>query len=260
MISLGLVVAIAIGSVAGLTATGMLLIGEVDEVGPGNSEAPLVVRAGFARNTAPWPLEITSITVDGAPLTARVAIIDSDVAPAIDSPSWVSNLAQDPVTIDAGTALAIWVELVAAERSAIGFDSVTLGFAGPLGFAFGASNDDVGAIAYSPELPESVVSFNPRTDDTAVNRFVTLIRDALATNDTNSVVTLLRSDATAEDAVAFQARELGVAADTDFSITETSEDLLEYEVQFLVADGVAVPLTFLVEWRDYRWEVAAAQP
>jgi hypothetical protein len=260
IISVLVVAAIAVGSVAGLTATGMLMIGEVEEIGAGSAATPLMVKAGYVRNTSPWPLEITSVTVDGTPLGAPVAIVDSDDPPAVDSPSWSINVAEKPVAIDAGAALAIWVQLAAAEHDAIGFDSLTLGFTGPLGFGFAVQNDDVGAVAFSPELPESTVSFTPRADDSAVNRFVTLIRDALASNDTNGLVAILRPDATADDALAFQAKELGIAADTDFSIAATSADQLEYEVQFLVADGVEVPPTFIVEWRDYRWSVTAAQP
>lgn len=264
----GVVTVLALG-----TKTGVAMGGGSTVTGSATKALPFTAQAGWVRNNSPWPVDITSITVNASstaatpqiflspaktalPVTDGSAAAEATAAAAI--PAWATTPVKLPYTLKGGELRYFGFSVVPESGKIASFDQITIGYKGPLGFAFDSTFSGV-AVAASPEnLPNELVANDPAADSESLDGYIALLRSALKSGNIKQIQQVMGDSATPEDAAAVKKAEKGyktalVVAATKVTADSRTQTLVFYKTD-ATKDGLK-PLT--VQWQDFRWSVTA---
>ncbi|MEJ1231323.1 MAG: hypothetical protein WDM88_12860 [Galbitalea sp.] len=98
------------------TSTGLTFGGTGTEVMAQTGSNPMFAQVGWLRNTAPWPITITSITTDARNSSARPTVYlerqhSGSTAVSVPKANWTLNASRPPFQLDGGALRYVGFEL-----------------------------------------------------------------------------------------------------------------------------------------------------
>lgn len=261
-ILLGLsIIVIALG-----TSTGVAVGGETSVVASAEAEKPVYAQGGWIKNDAPWPIQVTSVTLDQTGTsTAPTVYMSSErtVTPPEEGedPAWTAVPATFPFTIAPGTVQYLGFALQPDPGSVAAFDTMTVKGQGLMGFGFEQRHFGVVVVASAADLPFSMAAEDPNVRKDSFTQFLDLTVQVLdRETNTEQLLLLMGPDATPEEAEALQLSQATYVPEMTYTATKLTDDGRTQAVVFYLTDPEADALPMLrFTWADYRWSVALAE-
>jgi hypothetical protein len=244
------------------TKFGIEMGGQAVVTGNGAQAKPFYTQIGWVRNTAPWPVQITSVDVDstdvGKPVEVFLATAVSPTAANDGStPAWAVTPMPFPVTIPANSIRYFGFAVTPASGRVASFGTVTLHFKGPFPVPFSATAVGIQVAVSSPTLPSGLVSTDPSIDPRSVDGYLAVLRSVIKSADTVQIQNVLGSGTTEKQALAFEASQKGFKFSMPVKVTTSPTDPHSKTLQFYTKDPAKDGLTPIhLTWQDFRWSAS----
>jgi hypothetical protein len=257
----GIVVACAFAILYLGTSTGMTFGGEGTQLAAANKSYPVYAQVGWLRNTAPWPITITSVTTNAAHSTGPATVYlerttSGSKASSGKPPQWVAVASKPPYQLDGHGLRYLGFVMTPAAGKVASFNSITVNYTGPLGFKFHKTFTGTIVAAASSTLPDGTLATDPTVDSTSLDTYIQLLRSALFDRDVDQLAIVMGGGATTTDAQAFLKQQKGYKTRDAVTSTGVEGDPDTKKLAFYHGDPVkdAHP-TITVTWAGYRWSV-----
>lgn len=254
----GVVAVLALG-----TSTGLAIGGRTVTTAVGTVERPMLTQAGFVRNNSPWPVTITSIDVDDTGTlqepTIYLSETNDEAAPLEgETPSWAATPVTLPYELPGGAIRYFGFGLVPEGGTIASFDTITVGFEGPLPFGFESSYSGVALGASAADFPAELIAQDPTDDEGSIDAYLAQLGPALASNDPAQVQRVMGAGATPEEAAALLASQAGYVPDMPVDAQIVGDDSRTWRIQYYSTDPTLDGLNpMTVTWEDFRWSATA---
>jgi hypothetical protein len=243
------------------TSTGMVFGGAGTELTVQSKANPMYAQVGWIRNTAPWPITITSITTDSAHSTAPAEVYLErkhlgSKAYSGKAPEWTLLATTAPYQLDGHGLRYLGFALTPAEGKVASLSSVTVNFSGPLGLRFHKTFTGTVVATASSTLPSGTLATDPTIDSTSLDTYIALLRTALFNGDPGQLAVVMGGTATPADATAFLKSQNHYKTKFGVTAVAVTGDLYSDTLDFYKGDPVkdARP-AFKVTWAGFRWSV-----
>jgi hypothetical protein len=246
------------------TSTGLQLGGKAVNVGVGTVEAPYRIQAGWIRNNSPWPVTISSIDVDDAGTVEEPLIYlsktDDEVAPADGAvPEWATTPVSLPYTLEGGALRYLGFSMVPEAGQIATFDTVSVTFAGPIPIDFTSDYAGLELGGAAGNLTPELVAAEPSEDSESINRYVGVLRAALASGNLEQLQAAMGDGTTPEEATALRDSQVGFNAEMPVTSEVVTRDSRSWTIQFYATDAAVDGLAPLsVTWDRFRWNASVA--
>jgi hypothetical protein len=243
------------------TLTGLTFGGAGSELKQATKSDPVYAQVGWLRNTAPWPITITSITTNktGTSGEPTVYLEREQFGARVSSgslPNWALNASHTPYQLN-GSALRYLGFSLRPNKDAVSYlTSITVHFTGVLGMQFTSTFTGTTVVAASSNLPDGVVAQDPSVDSTSLDSYVGALRNVLLDPSATDAAAVMGGGATSADAAAFLKLETGYATSDSVTATPEPADRRHQKLVFYLGDpvkGALPPIS--VEWSGFRWTV-----
>lgn len=261
IVFLGVVVCCAFAVLYLGTSTGLTFGGSGTRLDEQSGTHPLYGQVGWLRNTAPWPITVTSITTNAANVTKtpNVYIETAQTSPLAQSskaPLWSLNASSVPYTLDGGSLRFLAFSLTPQVGTVADMTSITVTYTGPLGLKFHATFKGTRMATASSELPGGLLGTDPNTDPTSLDAYIVELRTALVQPDPKTVSLVMGNGATMAQAQALITAEKKYKTADDVLATVIGQDRRTQSIVFYSGDPVKGGLPPIdVVWSNYRWGV-----
>jgi hypothetical protein len=243
------------------TSTGLVSSGTATSLGGATKTLPYYAQVGWIRNTAPWPVTITSITTNLTHgKTPAVVYIEQKRSSATTKPdtvpAWTKAAVKPPYELVGGSLRYLGFAVMPVEGHVASFTTITVTFSGPLGFSFQKSFSGTSVAARSSTLPTAILAPDPAVENTSINSYVVLLRAALKAKNPAALAVVMGNDATVADAQALLKAENGYQSTYPLSAAPAVGNPDKFTLTFYRSDVTKDALTpILVRWAGYRWAV-----
>lgn len=243
------------------TSTGMTFGGAATRLDEQSGGESMYGQVGWLRNTAPWPITITSITTNAANVTKTpsVYITTAQTSPLAQSgkpPGWSQSASSVPYTLDGGSLRYLGFAIT-PERGTVGYmTSITVDYTGPLGLKFHATFNGTRVGTASSDLPGGLLGTDPRVDPASLDAYIVELRTALIQPDPKTVSLVMGNGATQAQAQALITAEKNYKTADDVQATVIGQDRRTQSIVFYSGDPVKGGLPAInVVWANYRWGI-----
>jgi hypothetical protein len=243
------------------TSTGIVSSGTATSLGGATKTLPYYAQVGWIRNTAPWPVTITSITTNVAHSTTPPAVYiertQSTAATKPDTvPLWTKEAARPPYELVGGSLRYLGFAVMPVEGHVASFTTFTVTFSGPLGFTFQKTFSGTNVAARSSTLPATILAADPSVDNTSLNSYIALLRGALLRKSPAKLAVVMGNDATVADATALLKKQKGYTTKYLLSAVPAADNPALETLTFYRTDITKNALPPIpVAWAGYRWSV-----
>jgi hypothetical protein len=279
LIFVGVVLACGLAVIYFGTSTGLTFGGGATAMGGATKTAPYFAEVGWIRNTAPWPITVTSVTTNATHVAKPTAVYlereqsptatppdDGSGSTGSDStdtgtahggtPAWVAVASTPPYTLTGGTLRYLGYAVSPELGRVASFTSMTVNFTGPLGLRFHKTFNEVTVATSSSSLPDGILAADPATGAASLDNYVVLLRAALSAKKLPQLAVVMGGDATLADAKALLARSKAYKTADKLSSTGSITDPTRRRLVFYVSDPMKSPVPAInVAWSGYRWSV-----
>lgn len=262
LLFLGIVVGCAFAVLYLGTSTGMTFGGSGTRLDQQSGKHPLYGEVGWLRNTAPWPITITSITTNAINVTKTPAVYistaqTSPVAQSSKAPAWARNASSVPYTLDGGSLRYLGFAITPQSGTVADMTSITVTYTGPLGLKFHATFSGTRVATASSVLPGGLLGTDPRSDPTSLDAYIVELRSALTQPDPKTVSLVMGNGATQAQAQALITAQKKYKAADNVLATVIGQDRRTQSLVFYSgtdpAKGGLPPID--VVWANYRWGI-----
>jgi hypothetical protein len=260
LLFVGIVLACGLAVLYFGTSLGLVSGGSGTMLGGATKGLPYYAQVGWVRNTAPWPVTITSVTTDVAHSTAPTVVYlergtSSPKTKPGEAPGWTKVSGQPPYEMVGGSLRYLGFAVAPEAGRIASFSSVTVKFSGPLGFHFTKTFTGTVVAARSVTLPAAVLAPDPAVDNTSLNAYVVLLRTALEKKDPAKLAVVMGGDATAADATAFLKQQKGFNSKYLLSSVPTVGNRDVETLTFYKGTIKHALPPIHVAWAGFRWAV-----
>jgi len=243
------------------TSTGLTFGGAGSELEQAKATKPVYAQVGWLRNTAPWPITITSITTNatqssGPPTVYLERQQSGSHASTGSIPTWAVTSEKTPYQLDGGGLRYLGFSLTPADGQVGYMTSITVHYSGPLGIHFTSTFSGTTVAAAASTLPAGVLTHDPAADSTALDPYIAALRTVLLSASGKSVAAVMGNGATEADGAALLTREQGYATSYGVSATVDPSDRRQQKIVFFNGSpttGALPPIS--VQWSGFRWTV-----
>jgi hypothetical protein len=264
IIFLGILVACGFAILYLGTSTGLTFGGSGTRLAQQSGSHPTYGQVGWLRNTAPWPITITSITTNATNVTKAPHIYlessqSSPLAQSSKAPQWSLSASSVPYQLDGG-ALRFLAFAVTPQTSTVAeMTSITVTYTGPLGLTFHSKFGGTRVATSSSDLPGGLLGTDPRSDPTSLDAYIVELRTALLQPDPKTVSQVMGYGATLAQAQALITAEKKYATADSVQATVEGGDRRTQSIVFYAGDPVKNGLPPIhVVWANYRWGIVPA--
>jgi hypothetical protein len=243
------------------TSTGMTFGGAGTELAAATKSDPMYAQVGWLRNTAPWPVTITSITTNAAHTKGETVVYlerkhSGSRAISGKSPEWILLASKPPYQLDGHGLRYLGFIMTPAEGKVASLNSITVNYSGPLGLKFHKTFTGTNVATASSTLPSGTLATDPSIDSTSLDSYISLLRTAIFSQDPEQLAVVMGGVATPADAQAFLKTQKGYKTKDAVAAVGILGDPYTKKVDFYKGDPVkgALP-TITVVWAGYRWSV-----
>ena len=243
------------------TSTGMTFGGAGTPLAAQTKTNAMYAQVGWLRNTAPWPVTITSITTNAAHSTGPAVVYlerkhMGSLASSGKAPEWTLLATKAPYQLDGHGLRYLGFQLTPANGKVASLSSVTVNYSGPLGLKFHKTFTGTDVATASSRLPSGTLATDPTTDSTSLDTYISLIRDALSAGDPDQVAVVMGGVATPKDGEALLAAQKGYKTKDGVTAQVVKDDPYTKKINFYKGDPVKGALPVItVTWAGYRWSV-----
>jgi hypothetical protein len=243
------------------TSTGLVSSGTATSLGGATKTLPYYAQVGWIRNTAPWPVTITSITTNvshsSAPAVVYIERKPAAASTASDTvPAWTKAAAKPPYELVGGSLRYLGFAVMPIQGHIASFTTFTVTFSGPLGFTFEKSYSGTSVAARSSSLPTTILAPDPAVENTSINSYVALLRAALKEKNPAKLAVVMGDDATIADAQTLLKNEKGYQTSYLLYAAQAVANPDKFTLTFYRNDITKNALTpIAVTWASYRWSV-----
>ncbi len=238
--------------------------GSGTELAAANKTDPMYAQVGWLRNTAPWPITITSITTNAAHSKGPAVVYlerkhTGSKATSGKSPEWMLLASRPPYQLDGHGLRYLAFVITPAEGKVASLSSVTVNYSGPLGLKFHKTFTGTDVATASSTLPAGTLATDPTADSTSLDSYIQLLRTAIFNGDANQLAVVMGGIATPKDAEALLAAQKGYKTKDGVTAMSVLDDPYTKKIDFYKGNPVkgALP-TITVTWAGYRWSVVLA--
>jgi hypothetical protein len=260
LLFIGIVLACGLAILYFGTSQGVVSGGTGTMLGGATKSLPYYAQVGWIRNTAPWPVTITSVTTNVVHNTAPTVVYlergtSSPATKAGEAPGWTKISGQPPYEMVGGSLRYLGFAVAPQAGHIASFSSFTVSFSGPLGFHFTKTFTGTVVAARSVSLPASVLAPDPVADSTSLNTYIVLLRTALEKKDPAKLAVVMGGDATVADAQAFLKQQKGFNSKYLLSSVPTVGNRDVDTLTFYKGTLKHALPPVHVAWAGYRWSV-----
>jgi hypothetical protein len=261
LVFLGVVLCCAFAVLYLGTSTGMTFGGSATRLDEQSGSDAMYGQVGWLRNTAPWPITITSITTNAASVTKTPSVYlttapTSPLAQSSKAPAWSQNASSVPYTLDGGSLRYLGFAIT-PQRGTVGYmTSITVTYTGPLGLKFHATFNGPRVASASSDLPGGLLGTDPRSDPASLDAFIVELRTAFIQPDPKTVSLVMGNGATQAQAQALITAMKKYKMADDVQATVIGQDRRTESIVFFAGDPVKGGLPPInVVWANYRWGI-----
>jgi hypothetical protein len=258
---LGIVVGCAFAVLYLGTSTGLTFGGSATRLDEQSGSHSMYGQVGWLRNTAPWPITITSITTNAANVTKTPSVYiestqTSPLAQSSKAPRWSLSASSVPYQLDGGSLRYLGFAITPQRGTIADMTSITVTYTGPLGLKFHATFSGTRVATASSDLPGGLLGTDPRSDPTSLDAYIVEIRTALIQPDPKTVSLVMGNGATEAQAQALITAEKAYKTADNVQATVIGQDRRTQSIVFYAGDPVKGGLPAIdVVWAHYRWGI-----
>jgi hypothetical protein len=264
LLFLGVVICCAFAVLYLGTSTGLTFGGSGTRLEQQSGSHPLYGQVGWLRNTAPWPITITSITTNSENVTKspNIYLEPSQTIPLAQSsklPTWALNASAVPYQLDGGALRYLGFAITPAPGAVGDMTSITVTYTGPLGLSFHSTFSGTRVASASSDLPGGLLGTDPRSDSTSLNAYIVELRTALVQPDPKTVSSVMGNGATLAQAQALITAQKAYLPADSVQATVIAQDARTQRIVFYNGDPVKNGLPPIdVVWAHYRWGIVVS--
>jgi hypothetical protein len=258
-VAAGVVAVVSLG-----TSTGLQMGGKVVASGVGTVESPYRAQAGWIRNNSPWPVTISAIDVNDAGTVEDPQIFLSETNDEPDpvageTPVWATTPVTLPYTLEGGALRYFGFGMVPEAGAIASFDKITVTFTGPVPFQFSSDYTGVVLGGAATNLAPELVAQDPSEDEGSIDRYVGVLRAALASGNLEQLQSAMGEGTTPEQATALRDSQVGFAAEMPVDSDVITRDSRSWTIRFYATDPAVDALPAIsVKWDNFRWHASVA--
>ncbi|HEX4056772.1 MAG TPA: hypothetical protein VHX87_00475 [Galbitalea sp.] len=243
------------------TSTGLTFGGSGTRLTQQSGSDAMYGQAGWLRNTAPWPITITSITTNASNVTKPpgVYIISTQTAPRAQSskpPGWSLSASSTPYQLDGGALQYLAFSLTPQPSTVAEMTSITVTYTGPLGLKFHATFSGTRVATAASDLPGGLLGPDPRSNSSSLDAYIVELRNSLLQPDPKTVSQVMGNGATMAQAEALITAEEKYKTADLVQATVQGQDRRTQSIVFYAGDPTKDGLPPIdVVWAHYRWGI-----
>jgi hypothetical protein len=261
---LGIVVACGFAVLYLGTSTGLTFGGSGTRLHQQAGSDAMYGQVGWLRNTAPWPITITSITtnatnVKDAPTIYLESSQNTPLSTSSKPPAWTSRASSTPYQLDGGGLRYLGFAITPQPSSVAEMTSITVTYTGPLGLRFHETYHGTHVATAASDLPGGLLGVDPRGDPSSLDAYIVELRTALLQPDPKTVSEVMGNGATLAQAQALITAEKKYKTADSVQATVQGQDRRTQSIVFYSGDPVKNGLPAIdVVWAHYRWGIVPA--